>query len=134
MRFRRSKTTDRAKDLGHGTPHRQIAPLRGTFRRPRFRPGIEHLDVRALLSTVTLTGNVFLQQDVSGNYTFPEAVAGNFVGPIEGVTVTLSTSRLRPRLLATVVTLSTTSPPAPTPSTITPPAATNTTAERCGIQ
>ncbi len=93
MRVRHSTATDRTKVLGHGTPHRQIAPRRGIFRRPRFRPGVELLDVRTLLSTVTLTGNVFLQQDVSGNYTFPEAVSGNFLGPVEvngeGVTVTL---------------------------------------------
>ncbi len=89
MRFRRSKTTDRAKDLGHGTTHRQIAPRHGTFRRPRFRPGIEHLDVRALLSTVTLSGNIFLQQDVSGNYTFNNPSSGTFLAPVTGAMVAL---------------------------------------------
>jgi hypothetical protein len=98
MRSHLRTTTNPVEDLMHGTKDRHGRRRVGAFRRPRFRPGVELLDARALLSTVTVSGNVFVQQDVSGNYANPTLTAdsGQFLAPVTNSTVTLDGGNSQP--------------------------------------
>ena len=90
MGFPFSTTARRAQHVGEGTRLQQAMPRQKASRRRRFTGKMEQLEVRALLTGVTLSGNIFVQLDVAG--LFPSQLnppSGSFLAPVKGASVQL---------------------------------------------